>query len=287
MARTNECLGSRMDKVAKTKVNGVLIYAFNNSRINYFRQAVWCADRVNKFLNLPVTIVTDTDSAKTGSCSHNIIYTVANSGGTRVYSPTVSTRGDTWFNGNRYQSFDLSPYDQTLVIDSDYIVCSNQLLTLFHSNINVTAMKNVYDVTNRDQFRQYRFISTTQSLHHYWATVLYFNKSAMSRDFFNIVTMIRENYRHYSELYQFSATPFRNDFAVSIALNTLYGHVPNAVPVVPWSMANVFSDVDIFTNDQVNFDLTYQLDNKPRRVTITGQDFHFMNKNSLEKLYEY
>jgi len=268
-------------------MKGVLIYAFNNDRINYFRQAVWCADRVTEFLNLPVTIVTDPASAETGTCKHNIIYTEANSGGIRVYSPTVSTRGDTWFNGNRYQSFDLSPYDQTLVIDSDYIVCSDRLLTLFNSNIDVTAMKNVYDVTNRDQFKPYRSISSTRGLHHYWATVLYFNKTKIAQDFFNIVTMIRENYRHYSNLYQFASTPFRNDFAVSIALNTVYGHVPNAIPVIPWSMANVFSDVEIATQDQITFDLTYQLDKKPRRIKMTGQDFHFMNKNSLEKLYEY
>jgi hypothetical protein len=267
-------------------MKGVLIYAFNNARINYFRQAVWCADRVTKFLNLPVTIVTDPASAELDICKHNIIYTEASSGGTRVYSPSVSTREDTWFNGNRYQSFDLSPYEQTLVIDSDYVVCSDQLLTLFDTGIDVTAMKHVYDVTNRDQFRHYKSISSHRGIHHYWATVLYFTKSSIARDFFDLVTMIRENYRHYSDLYQFSVRPFRNDFAVSIALNTLYGHVPDRIPVIPWSMANVFSDVDITEIDSITFELTYQFDNKTKKIKIAGQDFHFMNKNSLEKLYE-
>lgn len=276
-----------MGRVTETTMKGVLIYAFNNARINYFRQAVWCADRVNKFLNLPVTIVTDPDSASTADCSHSIIYTEASSGGIRVYNPTISDRGDTWFNGNRYQSYDLSPYDQTLVIDSDYVVCSDRLLTMFDSNIDVTAMKHVYDVTNREQFRPYRFISDNCSLHHYWATVLYFTKTKIAKDFFDIVTMIRENYRHYSNLYQFPTHPFRNDFAVSIALNTVYGHIPDAVPVIPWQMANVFNDVEITTEDQTTFTLTYQLENKPHRLTLTGQDFHFMNKHSLEKLYEY
>jgi hypothetical protein len=276
-----------MGRDAKTTMKGVLIYAFNNARINYFRQAVWCANRVTKFLNLPVTIVTDPASAEPDACPHDIIYTEASSGGTRVYSPTISTRGDTWFNGNRYQSFDLSPYDQTLVIDSDYIVCSDQLLTLFDSNIEVTAMKHVYDVTNRDQFLPYKFISKNLSLHHYWATVLYFTKSSIAQDFFKIIAMVRENYQHYSDLYQFASSPFRNDFAVSIALNTLYGHIPEAVPVIPWRMANVFSDVEISSEDQETFNLTYTVNDKLKKISMAGQDFHFMNKNSLEKLYEY
>ena len=43
-------------------MKGVLIYAFNNDKVDYFQQAVWCADRVNRFLDLPVSIITDTAS---------------------------------------------------------------------------------------------------------------------------------------------------------------------------------------------------------------------------------
>ena len=268
---------------------GVLIYAFNNARIDYFRQATWCADRVNKFLDLPVTIVTDNVSVASRSTHHNIVFSEPLSGGNRIYNPMTDTTADTWFNANRHQSYDLSPYDQTLVLDSDYVVCSDRLNTLFNSGISITAMKNVYDITNRNGFLPYRTISGDGGLHHYWATVLYFEKSTISRDFFDIMNMIRDNYRHYADLYRFSTHPFRNDFSVSIALTTVYGHIPDNIPVIPWAMANVFNDVQISTEDQEVFTMEYDdRDKKFRRcIMITGEDFHFMNKVNLAKLYEH
>ena len=275
-----------MERNAEKKMKGILIYAFNNTNIDYFQQAVWCADRVSKYLGLPVTIVTNQASVGNTTHNHNIIISRAESGGYRVFNPNINSEADVWYNGNRFQSYNLSPYEQTIVLDSDYIVCSDQLLKLFDSSIEVTAMKNVYDVTNRDQFDPYVSISDSRGLHHYWATVLYFRKGQLAQEFFDMLTMIRKNYQHYANLYRFRNTPFRNDFAVSIALTTIYGHVPEAVPVIPWSMANVFNDVDLSTDDEEIFNLTYSVDKAPRRVTITGQDFHFMNKHSLAKIYE-
>ena len=268
-------------------MKGVLIYAFNNDRIDYFQQAVWCADRVNRFLDLPVSIITDTASQQGRSCGHSVIPCDPLSGGSRVYNPSLDSRADTWYNGNRFQSFDLSPYDQTLVLDSDYVVCSDRLNTLFESHVQVTAMKNVYDVTNRNGFAPYQTISGDRGLHHYWATVLYFVKGELAKDFFDIMTMIRDHYRHYADLYKFNTQPFRNDFAVSIALTAVYGHLPENIPTIPWSMANVFSDVSISTIDQETFVLSYddQHRRSRRHLKITGEDFHFMNKVELAKLY--
>lgn len=268
-------------------MKGVLIYAFNNSRIDYFSQAVWCADRVNRYLGLPVTIVTDDVSIRDRPCSHNVVTSVPEIGGKRVYNPTVSHEADIWINGNRYQSWDLSPYDETLVLDSDYVVCSDQLLTLFDNNHSVTAMKHVYDVTGRDDYRHYQWISDRRGLHHYWATVLYFRRDRLSQDFFEMMDMIRKNYKHYSDLYRFNPSPFRNDFAASISLTAVYGHDPDSIPEIPWRMANVFSDVEItpVSDDTFDFYYTMGLDKKHRRTRISGQDFHFMNKIALQKLY--
>lgn len=268
-------------------MKGALIYAFNNARIDYFQQAAWCADRVQRWLDLPVTLVTDPASHSGRHTSHSVIYADAKSGGMRLYDHVNDQDGHQWFNSNRSDSLAISPYDQTLVLDSDYVVCSDQLLAVFDSGIEVTAMKNVYDVTNRDQFRDYRLISPHRGLHHYWATVLYFRRGQMATDFFHLMHMIQTNYRHYAQIYGVPGTPFRNDFAVTIALNTLYGHLPHAVPELPWSMANVFSDVEIQQIEEDIFDLSYQRGDRPWRVRLQGHDFHFMNKVSLEKLYAH
>ncbi len=267
-------------------MNGVLIYAFNNQRIDYWRQAVWCADRVEKYTGLPVSIVSDEISRAGRECPHNMIVAEPKSGGTRIFDHVNDTRGHAWYNRNRYQSWDISPYEKTLVLDSDYIVSSDQLLRLFESDISVTAIKHVYDVTHRDQFRLYQRISDSRGLHHYWATVLYFDRRQPARDFFRVMAMIQDNYSHYAQIYNFPVSPFRNDFAVSVALNTIYGHVPEAIPEIPWAMANVFSDVEIRQIDDITFEFEYLNGDRRRRVRLSGQDFHFMNKISLEKIYE-
>jgi hypothetical protein len=50
----------------KTMTRGVLLFAFNNDKVDYYSMAVATAKRANKFLNLPVTVVTDktTDLSK-------------------------------------------------------------------------------------------------------------------------------------------------------------------------------------------------------------------------------
>ena len=269
--------------------SGILIYGFSNEKVDYWNQAVWCADRARRFLNQPVTIVTDQDSRKDRPCDHHVIFTDAVSGGHRVYNPTTDSGAASWYNKNRYQSYDISPYEKTIVLDSDYVVCSDQLNLLFQFDWPVTAMKSVYDITGRDSFNQYKSISTESvSLHHYWATVLYFDKSITSEYFFRVMTMIQRYYRHYSNLYKFPASPFRNDFAVSIALNIVYGHVPDAVPTIPWTMANVGDDVDISEIDSDEFEFRYlsYKDKSLKKIKVKSQDFHFMNKKSLANLYE-
>ena len=53
-------------------------------------------------------------------------------------------------------------------------------------------------------------------------------------------------------------------------------------------MANVFNDVGIRTHDQETFELTYQVGPEKtwRKITVKDQDFHFMNKFDLAKIYE-
>jgi hypothetical protein len=271
-----------------TMTRGALIYAFNNTSVDYWKQAVWCADRVNRFLDIPVTIVTDSESMAGRTTDHNIVLAQAESGGFRVYNPTTDPHGVSWFNGNRYQSNDITPYDETLVIDSDYVVASDQLNILFDSGLDVAVIKDVYDITDRESFRDYLTVNAARvGLHHYWATVMFFKRTSVARDFFALLSMVRKNYRHYSNLYRFPSSPYRNDFAVSIAMTTLFGHVPQAVKSIPWRMANAGSDVEIAELGQDQFELSYRCYDTERlkRITVSGVDFHFMNKKSLSNLY--
>lgn len=263
-------------------MKGVLLFAFSNDQIDYFQQAIWCADRVVRHLSLPVTIVTNEDR----DCDHDTVVVEAESGGTRVFNPSIDQAPAHWYNAVRYRSFELSPYDQTLVIDTDYVVASDRLKILFNSDRDLYVCRDVFDPTGRDNFRHYQDIAKN-AIHHWWATVMYFEKNNSTRLFFDYYKMIRNNYSHYSDIYQFRRSPFRNDYAASIAINTMYGHVDHQLPALPWKMFNVNNDVDIRQLSDDSFELTYQNQNqKPSRIVLSDTDFHFMNKRALAKLYE-
>ena len=40
---------------------GVVLIANNNGTVDYVKQAIYCAGRIKKYLNLPVTLITDSE----------------------------------------------------------------------------------------------------------------------------------------------------------------------------------------------------------------------------------
>ena len=99
---------------------GVLLFAFNSEKYDYFSMAVYTAKRINHFLQLPVTIVTDEDSlGNTEGIFHNVITTDPNKNNRRDWGQ--------WINKDRYRAFEFSPYDETLLLDTDYVVNSDKI----------------------------------------------------------------------------------------------------------------------------------------------------------------
>jgi hypothetical protein len=143
----------------------------------------------------------------------------------------------------------------------------------------------VLDVTNRRNFaRDTRFGDVEFPM--WWATVTYFRKSDLAKQIFSVWKMVQDNWYHYSRLYKFSQDLFRNDYAVSIALATVYGHQLN-IPSIPWPLFTAFYDVYM---NQVNddcFKLNYvRIGEKQlhQNLILDNCDLHVMNKPDLEKI---
>jgi hypothetical protein len=193
----------------------------------------------------------------------------------------------TWFNRGRCRAYDLSPYDQTLVLDTDYIVASDRLKILFETDQDILCHRHVLDVTERRNFAaDTRFGSVEMPM--WWATVLYFRKSALAQSVFEMMRMIEDNWYHYSRIYKFSQDLYRNDYAISIALNTVYGHVEDSIPSIPWPLFTSFYDVYLNHLDLDRFQLNYvrMVDNQERhqRMILENCDLHVMNKPDLGKI---
>jgi hypothetical protein len=271
-------LVSGMVRVAKTTMKrGVVIFAYNSSEIDYQAMARWSAVRITRHLDLPTTLITDSVPADS-TAFEDVVVTTAESGGTRHFADIG--HNVTWYNGNRMEVYNLSPYDETLVLDADYVVCSDQLNRLFEISQDFLAPRSAYDVTGTHAFEDLNCFGANR-MSMAWATVMRFNRSLMSKSVFDMMTMVRNNWQHYRNLYSIAKSTYRNDHALSIALNTLNGH--QAVwPSVPWSLASVIPDHQLLQVSDNCFCVKYKTsDNKLKHVLIKDQDFHAMGKKHL------
>jgi len=264
--------------------SGVLLFAFNNEQVDYVSQARFLAKRIKKYLNLPTTLVTD-----------DVERVVKFYNGKEVFDKIVSSSIEyknrkTYQDGslskkvlefknfNRSDSYDLTPYDRTLVLDTDYIV-SNDLLahamTLPHE---LMMYKKSMDISGWRDTSEFELISET-SIDFWWATCIIFDKSDRNEAFFNLVKHIKEHYEHYRNLYQVTTTVFRNDIAFSIA-----NHIMGYTKELPGKMVySTGKDILQKIKDD-SFTLLVEKQDRIGEYTLIrtqGINLHIMNKFSL------
>lgn len=256
---------------------GVVIFAYNSGEIDYQAMARWSANRIQRHLQLPTTLVTDQIPSFANEFD-DVVITESSVGGNRYFADIGGNV--TWFNGNRMDVYNLSPYDETLVLDADYVVASDQLNTLFSIPNNFIATRWAYDVTNLRTFDDLNYFGRVQ-MPMAWATVMRFNRSRESQQVFEIMAMVRENWQHYRDLYGIFRTTYRNDHALSIALNIINGYQAQW-PSVPWPLASIVPEHQLTQLNDDSFKVSYtSSEGRPRYVVITGQDFHAMGKKHL------
>jgi hypothetical protein len=268
---------------------GVLIYAFNNSQIDYAKLAIFAAERVKHFLNVPISIITnDLMSVHKIDKNQTIdqiieIPDIENYFKRRFYDGEDNFETAFWKNSNRYTCYELSPYDETLVIDADYIINSNHLSYCWECDHDFLIYKKSYDLSETENIN---YVSE-YSIPFYWATVFYFKKTQRTKCFFDIVNYIRNNWTYYSSLYNLPDKKFRNDFAFSIAIHMLNGFFEsNFIKQFPGKLyyisdRNFLMDI---VSDQVKFLLKKDSQYIPGK--IQGLDLHFMNKFNLLRFLE-
>ena len=109
---------------------GVLLFAQNNAEIDYVKLATFSARQIKKFLDVPVSIVTDSLDAVTDPEVFDKIILIdaqLEQNSRFFYDGSDKHSKLVWKNGARSNCYNLTPYDETLVIDVDYVVNSNFL----------------------------------------------------------------------------------------------------------------------------------------------------------------
>ena len=282
MARTNECMESGMGRVKqKTLTQGVLIFAFNNEATDYIAMAAWSARNIRRHLNLPVAIVTDDPATAAEHKFEHVIVTAPDTGGTRHFADYNATV--TWHNAGRVNAYNLTPYDQTIVLDADYVVACDDLKRVIHASQDFMCHKTAIDITtgarldNLNYFGDYNFPM-------WWATVMMFRRSNKAQYIFDCMQMVRDNWQHYRDLYGIKQANYRNDFALSIALGIVSGHTLT-VDSIPWPLHSVLPSTQLSNVHEDSYMVEYNdIGNKPRQMTFSALDFHAMGKKHLEDI---
>ena len=258
---------------------GALIFAFNNESTDYVALAQWSARNIRRHLKIPIALVTNLPTGDSRLRGFDKVITCdASQGGTRWfedYQANVS-----WYNAGRTDAFDLSPWDQTLVLDADYVVASNNLKLILDTPKDFLCFRKSYDVTRPTDTFLNSFGRGEFPM--WWATAMMFRKTQPAEFIFESMKMIKANWKHYVDLYGIESSTYRNDYALSIALGILSGHTLN-VDSIPWPMPAALPEHTVEYADIDSYYISYRnSENKEKYISISGLDFHAMGKKHLE-----
>ena len=214
---------------------GVVLFAFNTDTVDYVAIADNCAKLIAKNLKLPVTLVTD--SGTSPKFSYDQVITV-DYHGVNQRTDVVTRKQVQWKNFGRHTVYEHSPYDHTLMLDTDYLVLDESLLKLFDQDYDYKIMGHSDDFDKSMTSRM-----GNVSLPYLWATVVLFRKSPRSECFFSLVGKIQRNWGYYRSLFNVDGSQYRNDFAFAMADIILNGYSLNRPNTIPWNMLTVAGEV--------------------------------------------
>jgi hypothetical protein len=270
---------------------GIVLFAHNNGLINYGSMAAFCAKQIHAHMTpKPICLVTDeltwvslTDEQQMWFDSHVLIEPNLMGSRSRTYRDGYKqVEKAPYYNDTRTFAYDLTPFDETLVLDLDYVVFDNTLDQVWGSNTDLLINTEIAEV--RSPMSTRTFLLDDLSVPMFWATVFYFRKTERVRKFFKILEYLADKYQYYSLLYGYQPGLYRNDHTFSMASHIHGGYngcysfakpLPNSRILTSWDTDEVLK---ITETEAVLKTRKARENDLPVRIT---SNFHCMNKRSL------
>ena len=159
------------------------------------------------------------------------------------------------------------------------MVASDLLRNVLNFDQTFMCHRLAWDVTTGEMLDNLNYFGRNH-MPMWWATVMMFRRDNTASYIFDSMKMIRDNWKHYRDLYAIGRSKYRNDFALSISLGIVSGHTLK-VDAIPHSLATVMPECTIKELETDYYQIGYVKQGKPRHITIRGQDFHAMGKGQL------
>ena len=207
-------------------------------------------------------------------------------------TPYASYKGQ-FNNLNKHEVFELSPYDQTILFDVDYLVNNNILNLAFNLDAPVQLYRNAQTLKNTEPDHNIDRRLNDAGIPLYWSTIIYFDKSPMSKMFFDMWAHVKENYDYYQSVYRFPEGLYRTDFAVSISMHLLKGFndciddIFTELPGSPMKYMAYKDDIaSVDKNGIVFFANNYKEEWNNILTYSEGENLHMMNKRAIDRHYD-
>ena len=279
---------------------GFLLIAFNNSEMDYIKMACCCALTIKSHLKYNhITLVTEStnwlkkilsDKEIEKIFDNIIIVDIPNQKNIRTHYDSPWTKFKAPFlNNKRANAYEISPYEETILLDVDYLVMDNMFDLVWDNTEDFLINKNAINLRNK-KFHEKEIRLSESGIPMYWATIIYFKKSELAKRIFDLTIFIKDNYLFYKHLYKFPGSLFRNDYVFSIAIHIISGFVNSNIKSFPISTIKTMDQKDDIV--EVNKDDILFLSHDPKKpwinhlVKLDKTDVHVLNKRSLLRQYE-
>jgi len=239
----------------------------HNSHINYSTLAARCIEQLKHHMpDIPVAVA----GFPVMNADGNYVNVKKFENNRKVFG----NQAKPWHNLSRVQAYELSPFENTIVLDTDYMATSNALEKLFDCDQPLQMHRAWYDIRNTtvENIRMGK-----SELDMFWATVLKFRKCDQVAKFFTLWQSVLHNWKYYADLYYISKHIVRNDFAVTIALHQLNNHNDCSHCEIPWP---IHTTRDMISVQGLTRDKIFLFDNHGQ-FTVKF-DCHILNKESLQ-----
>lgn len=201
-------MSSQRDFIAQV---GFLTFAHNTIEVNYLELAAKQAHSIKRYMpNMPVAVIVDAETAK---CGTNVgIFD-------RVIVLDHDLRADYGVFANELQAFALTPFKETIKLESDLVLTRNIKHWIYgfrhHDILMPTHVVNFRNETVTDTV--YRNFFIENKLPNIYTGIYYFRYSAQANNFFRLVSELFCNWRQHRNNWRHSSDAASTDVVFAIA----------------------------------------------------------------------
>lgn len=302
---------------------GCLIFAHDGT-LDYGSQAVVAAELAIKHLGVPVSLAADADTInniqerfdrlpfdqiikidrpastnKRQLTDHDVsavnlaldhFKNIAKSVQSEMLEKSISVKPPKetvdFINDSRVLAYNITPYDRTLILDSDFLIFSDQLNKYWSAPYDFLISPGMLEL-QQNTIGPKDYELNPYSIRQLWATTVMFSKTEDTKIFFDLLQYIKEEYNYFAHLYNFDPRQYRNDFTFSVACHVMSNH-----GTAPWHgelpVPLMFTDADSIDDIKNDGQITFVLSDlvRPNDYLLAktqGQDVHIMNKRDILK----